>query len=189
LSSCFQSSKYLNLVVYQKDTYPYSAIGPVKVLYISSPSLTEVKKEKNRKLIILSHPAIAREILKQLENYVPETEGDQDKLLVFKHHRLDFVIFRLTGKQSSTILHNVLLAHSNYSSQEKLWQSQLFGSHSNDVLNFYVKDPRLHIPKKKKNPLLNKIPDGELFNLKRYDKPDFVYKECDHLNYLRLTFP
>ena len=160
LSSCFENSTYLNLVAYQKDMYPYGAIGPVKILYSSNSILTEMNDEANGKLVVLCHPAIATQVLKQLENWLQQS-NHQGEQLIFKHHRLDFVIFKLTGRQSTTILHNVIQIHADYSSQESIWKHKLFRCYANDVMNIYVKDPRLHIPMKKKNPLLNQIPNGE----------------------------
>ena len=139
------STKHIEFVAYQHDQYPRGAIGPIKFLWTSPLDGTT----KKRKGVIMLHTAISKQIIKEIESF--NISLNTDNQIELTHHIMDFVIFKLTGTQSPSVLRNVLTPNEH---QNQKWWTPLFEAEDQTILNMNTKDPRLYIPKKKQNTLL-----------------------------------
>ncbi|XP_066917416.1 ribonucleases P/MRP protein subunit POP1-like isoform X1 [Clytia hemisphaerica] len=145
MESTHNCTKFIEFVAYQNDQYPRGAIGPIKLLWISS--IDEATTKCNA--VIISHTAISKQVIKEIESF--NKTLDADNQISITHHVMDFVLFKLTGTQSASVIQNVLTVDDP---DNQKWWTPLFEAEDKTVLNLNVKDPRLYLPKKKQNALL-----------------------------------
>ena len=186
---CLSGLCYAEEILYACDGYPCNVIGPVRFIWTSvvtdgtqqrklvmivHPSISgSIVTELGKVFGVISKgdesgkgegaevaEGVRDEVAMETDATTTTTTTTTKKSVVVTHHKLDFVMFSLTGPLSGQLLQNILTRSEGSNGDTKqVWSSQSENDEENRIFNLTVEDPRFHIPKNKKNPFSNSVPN------------------------------